>query len=215
MNADFSVEDLVVGYGASPVAAVGQFVLTPDRVTLVVGPNGAGKTTLLKTLAGLLPALEGQIVPRPPRGPGGAVFVHSSAYLFGGTVRKNLLLAARQRTSTARGALAALGVGGLWTARVATLSTGQRQRVAIARALAAGPTLLLVDEPEGGMDADAVRLWHEVISRALAAGGPAIAIAAHRPAALEGLPVVTIRLRAAGSGARTPFEGTVEEDGRG
>ena len=208
MTGAVTVEQLVVGYNRRAVASLEDFELSPDRVTLVVGPNGSGKTTLLKTLAGLLPPVDGRITPPARRGAGGAVFVHSSAYLFAGRVAKNMLLAAR-RADRAREALVTLGVADLWAARVGTLSTGQRQRVALARALAVGPSLLLVDEPEGGMDTAAIQLWRAVMRGAIAAGGPAVVVAAHRPTALEALPVVTISLRAAAGGARAPFAGLV------
>ena len=208
MTGAVAVEKLVVGYNRRAVASLEDFGLAPERVTLVVGPNGSGKTTLLKTLAGLLPPVEGRVLPPPRRGAGGAVFVHSSAYLFAGRVAKNMLLAAR-RTDRARASLATLGVADLWAARVGTLSTGQRQRVALARALAVGPSLLLVDEPEGGMDTEAIQRWREVMRGAIAAGGPTVVVAAHRPTALESLPVVTISLRAAASGSRAPFAGVV------
>ncbi len=198
-------ERLVVGHGRTPVATIGDCAFAPDRVTLVVGPNGSGKTTLLKTLAGLLAPLEGGVSPSLARGPGGVVYVHSSAFLFAGSVGKNMMLAARQRATIARDALAALGVEDLWATAAGKLSTGQRQRVGLARGLAAGPSLLLVDEPEGGMDAESIRLWRDVITRSLTRGGPAIIVAAHRPAALEGVPVDTVSLRRAVAGARAPW----------
>ena len=207
------IEGLVVGYGGRPVAAIGSVELRPDRVTVVLGPNGSGKTTLLKTIAGILPPVAGRIVPGPTPGPGGAVFVHSVSFLFAGHVRKNMLLASRRQEPPARGALAALGVEDLWDAPVAALSHGQRQRVALARALAAGPALLLVDEPEGGMDAEALELWHTAVTRALSAGRPTVVVAAHRPAALEGLPVRTISLNPADRGAAVPFVARLEETG--
>ena len=56
--------DVVVGYGTRPVADVGSFTVHANRLTVVTGPNGSGKTTLLKTLAGLLPPINGRIAPQ-------------------------------------------------------------------------------------------------------------------------------------------------------
>jgi ABC-type Mn2+/Zn2+ transport system ATPase subunit len=186
--------DVVVGYDSMPVADVGSFLMPADRLTVVNGPNGSGKTTLLKTVAGVLPLVRGRIAPQLPPGRGGAVFVHSTPYLFAGTVRHNLQITSRADEQRARRALRALGVEDLWARNIRRLSTGERQRVGIARALAAEPRLLLIDEPEGGLDAEGVSSWRGIVERALAAGCPSIVVATHMLSALEGLPVNVVQL---------------------
>ena len=188
------VIDLVAGYETKPVADVGSFRMQADRVTVVTGPNGSGKTTLLKTLAGLLPPVKGLIVPKLSAGTGGAVFVHSTPYLFAGSVRYNVRLTSRGDDARARDALRTLGVEHLWNEDVRRLSTGQRQRVAIARALAAKPRLLLIDEPEGGLDVQGVSSWRRVVEQALAAGQSSMVIATHQLSPLEGLRLHVVRL---------------------
>jgi ABC-type multidrug transport system ATPase subunit len=179
--------DVVVGYDARPVADVGSFTVHPHRLTVVTGPNGSGKTTLLKTLAGLLSPIKGRIVPQLPPGAGGVVFVHSTPYLFAGTVRHNVHLSSRGDDRRAHEASRMLGAEQLWNKDVRRLSTGERQRVAIARALAAEPRLLLIDEPEGGLDVEGVSSWRRVVEQALSAGHPLIVIATHQLSALDGL----------------------------
>jgi ABC-type multidrug transport system ATPase subunit len=179
--------DVVVGYDARPVADVGSFTVDPHRLTVVTGPNGSGKTTLLKTLAGLLSPIKGRIVPQLPPGAGGVVFVHSTPYLFAGTVRHNVHLSSRGDDRCAHEASRMLGAEQLWNKDVRRLSTGERQRVAIARALAAEPRLLLIDEPEGGLDVEGVSSWRRVVEQALSAGHPLIVIATHQLSALDGL----------------------------
>lgn len=181
--------EIAVGYDSRPVAVVGSFRMQADRLTVVTGPNGSGKTTLLKTLAGLLRPIRGRIVPQLPPGTGGAVFVHSTPYLFAGTVRHNVQLTSRDDERRARDALRTLGVERLSTKDVRRLSTGERQRVAIARALAAEPQLLLIDEPEGGLDVEGISSWRQIVEQALTAGHPSIVIATHQLSAVEGLPV--------------------------
>jgi ABC-type multidrug transport system ATPase subunit len=186
--------EMVVGYDSRSVADIGSFRMPADRLTVVTGPNGSGKTTLLKTLAGLLPPINGRLVPRLAPGTNGAVFVHSTPYLFAGTVLHNATLTSLGNEQRARDALRALGVEQLLTKDVRRLSTGERQRVAIARALAAEPRLLLIDEPEGGLDMEGISVWRRIIEQALSAGHPSIVIATHQLSAVEGLPLNVVRI---------------------
>jgi ABC-type multidrug transport system ATPase subunit len=194
MTAVVDAVDVVIGYDAMPVADVGSFTVDPQRLTVVTGPNGSGKTTLLKTLAGLLSPIKGRIVPQLPPGAGGVVFVHSTPYLFAGTVRHNVHLSSRGDDRRAHEASRMLGAEQLWNKDVRRLSTGERQRVAIARALAAEPRLLLIDEPEGGLDMEGVSSWRRIVEQALSAGHPLIVIATHQLSALDGLPLNVVSL---------------------
>jgi molybdate transport system ATP-binding protein len=138
-------------------------------VSVLFGPSGCGKTTLLRCLAGLerVPgariAIDGQpwqdgphFVPPHRRGVG---YVFQEASLFPHLdVRGNLeygLRRAGDRASAAtlQAAVELLGIGALLGRRTQGLSGGERQRVAVARALAAGPRLLLLDEPLAALDA--------------------------------------------------------------
>jgi len=144
----------------------------------IVGPSGCGKSTLLRILAGLLPFTDGavQVGGRDVKGPQtdlGIVF-QSPVLLDWRNVLDNVLiqlelrgLDARRYVERAKQLLADVGLGEFQDRRPRELSGGMRQRVAIVRALIHDPTLLLMDEPFGALDAltreqmriDLEKLW--------------------------------------------------------
>jgi ABC-type Mn2+/Zn2+ transport system ATPase subunit len=187
------VAALVCGYNGRPVSGPVTIHAEPGRITLLTGANGSGKTTLLKTIAGLLPPIAGSVRPSLSMGRDGVVYVHSTPFLFAGSVGGNLRVATADE-GRARQSLARLDVESLWEHDVKTLSSGQRQRVAIARALAVGPRVLLVDEPEGGLDRQAVESWRRVLEEAIAERTVTVVIASHDATATEELPVDVVQL---------------------
>ncbi len=185
---------LSVGYTGSAAIRVPDFELAAGSVCHLTGPNGSGKTALLKTLAGLLHARAGHVERRHAgAGRGGTVYVHSVPYLFAGSVRRNLALSrpSRDRLETAAGSF---GLAPLLDRDAATLSHGEQRRVALARAVATAPEILLVDEPEGGLDDESLAAWRTCVMRAIEAGDMALVIASHRPVAFNGIHVAEVRL---------------------
>ena len=139
-------------------------------VTAVVGPTGAGKTTLLDLIGGMLAPTTGTVAlaafDAPPDSAAGGpdvAIVFQEPFLFGGTVRDNVVVGRPIDHDAVR---AALDVGcasqfvddlpdGTETIvgeRGVTLSGGQRQRIALARALAGKPALLLLDDTTSALD---------------------------------------------------------------
>ncbi len=191
-----ALRGLAVGHGGHVVAHVPDGDLAPGRLHLVRGANGSGKTTFLKTLAGLLPPVAGRVEPPLTRGPGGAVYVHSTPYLMRGTVGHNLRLVPGARPYVIDRWMMALDLTALGAAPAATLSSGQRQRVALARALVAAPSCLLLDEPEGGLDDASLARWRGVLTQLVQEGDTLVVLAAHGVTGLEQVPVTEIRLTA-------------------
>lgn len=137
------------------------------KLVALLGPSGSGKSTLLRAIAGLEPPDSGQIIINGQdtthldirkRNIG---FVFQSYALFKHlTVRQNIAfgLELRKKTPSAIKArvselLDLIQLQGFADRYPAQLSGGQRQRVALARALAVEPTVLLLDEPFGALDA--------------------------------------------------------------
>lgn len=168
------VDNLRKQYGEGPDAFVAiedvTFSVSEGEFLTIVGPSGCGKTTMLKCLAGLLPVtggtvtFEGQKVEGVPGGLG-FVFQEYGRSLFPWlTVRKNVAFPLRSSkkdggdagsTNDARvdKALEEVGLSSFADSFPWQLSGGMQQRVAIARALAYEPTLLIMDEPFGSVDA--------------------------------------------------------------
>lgn len=130
----------------------------------VVGPSGCGKSTLLRILAGISTATSGivRVSGKPSNGPNAEVGVvfQAPVLLPWRTVLENALVPAqvqrRHMASSRRRALdylAMVGLKGFEDKYPKELSGGMQQRVGIARALVNEPTLLLMDEPFGALDA--------------------------------------------------------------
>ena len=130
----------------------------------VVGPSGCGKSTLLRLIAGLIPPSTGRITidGRTVDGPEtqlGIVF-QKPVLLEWRTVLGNVLLQAEMRRldagaylDRARRLLSAVGLEDFEDRYPHELSGGMQQRAAIVRALIHDPSLLLMDEPFGALDA--------------------------------------------------------------
>ncbi len=134
-------------------------IASAGRTLALVGPNGAGKTTALGVITGIVPLDAGHIrvgdhaieqLPTERRKVG---VVFQDYLLFPHlTVRQNVAFS--PRAVDAESWLARLDLLPLAHLRPAQLSGGQAQRVALARALAAGPDVLLLDEPLAALDVE-------------------------------------------------------------
>jgi sulfate transport system ATP-binding protein len=167
------VRNLSKTYGGfKAVRDVSLLVKTGELVALV-GPSGSGKTTLLRSIAGLeqpdrgsgCVLLHGQDVAAEPVGRRKIGFVFQHYALFKHmTVAENIAFGLRVRPwrlrpprhdirKTVEELLDLVQLRNMEKRYPAQLSGGQRQRVALARALATKPSVLLLDEPFGALDA--------------------------------------------------------------
>lgn len=134
-----------------------------DFVTLV-GPSGCGKSTMLNLIGGLLAATSGDVLVdgKPVRGPGpdrGVIFQQYALFPWL-TALQNVEfglrlqgLGRKEQRKRAQHYLELVGLGGFGGALPKELSGGMKQRCAIARAYAVNPSILLMDEPFGALDA--------------------------------------------------------------
>jgi heme exporter protein A len=141
---------------------------------LLLGPNGAGKSTFIRVFAGLMHAARGNalILGRAARSARNLVGVVSHAtYLYDElTASENLRFYAElYGVPDPRGRAAALldeaGLAHLADERVGRLSRGQQQRVTIVRALLHDPPILLLDEPDTGLDLAAFGLLERLATQ--------------------------------------------------
>lgn len=152
----------------------------PGEFVCILGPSGCGKSTLLNSVAGYVKATEGKVsvdgkpvtCPGPERG---MVFQQYSLFPWK-TIRENVAFGPKitgrgggNPESVANTFIAMIGLTKFADSYPAELSGGMQQRVGIARALANYPSVLLMDEPFGALDAQTrlmmqenlLRIWSE------------------------------------------------------
>ena len=162
------------GNGSASLTALHEasFAAPPGSFTALVGPSGCGKSTILKLVAGLLRPSAGAVAVagRPVGDPSvrtGVAFQNATLMPWL-KLRANVMLplkivppfrarwpAERQGAFAARAdvLLARVGLGGFGESYPWQLSGGMLQRASLCRALIHDPTLLLLDEPFGALDA--------------------------------------------------------------
>ena len=157
------------------------------QVVGITGVNGAGKSTLLRCLTGLQGFDSGrvEVLGRAPSGDPefwreAAYAADEPAWYPGLTVREHLCLTAltHDTQSDVDGWMERFGLGERADASPLTLSTGQRQRLLLASVMVRPSLLLLLDEPERGLDPQ----FRTVLARVLrdhASAGGAVLLATH------------------------------------
>lgn len=179
----FDVENLNFERQGNLVLKSVAFTVLPGEYCAIIGPNGGGKTTLIRLLLGLEKPTSGAIrlfgVPqkrfrewnRIGYVPQRSALVDAS---FPATVRevvgmgrygrRGIFGLESQNDKEAIGeAMELMGVSDLSERLIGNLSGGQRQRVMIARALASNPEVLIVDEPNTGVDVESQHRFYELL----------------------------------------------------
>jgi energy-coupling factor transport system ATP-binding protein len=166
-EADIAIRDLWHSYNGRPALRGVTLDIHRGEFVAIMGRNGSGKTTLLKHIVGLLQPAQGEVRVRhmdTRRVPleqiievVGYVPQNPDTLLFADTVEDELAFTRRSHglpAANGHDLLETLGLAGQAGRYPRDLSVGERQRVALASILAAGPEIILLDEPTRGVDYD-------------------------------------------------------------
>ena len=200
------VESLAVRRGGRTIFEDLSLAVVPGEIVGLVGPNGCGKSTLLACVAGVLPPRDGHVRvggasvwgPRRERQRARAALGYvpeaadPPAFLRASELWA-LCAAARGVSMPGEALIARLGLEELRELTLERMSLGQRRRACLGAALLGPPSLLVLDEPDNGLDArrtDAL----EVVLRDHAATGRACIVASHDAGMLDRIGARVVRL---------------------
>ena len=180
-----STKDLAISHNSEPIARHINLEFKAGQTTALVGANGAGKSTLSLTLAGLLPAVSGEVVasdalaqgtngtdPMKWKSPDLAkrisyVFQNPEHQFACGSVLDEVMLgplrtgvSADEARVKAQELLKRFRLARYAKANPYTLSGGEKRRLTVAASLAAAPRVLILDEPTFGQDR---KTWLQII----------------------------------------------------
>ncbi|MGO4852919.1 ABC transporter ATP-binding protein [Phaeovulum sp. W22_SRMD_FR3] len=179
-GASIHLDHVGISFGDAHIVSNINLEIRPGEFVCLLGPSGCGKSTLLNAIAGFLP-VTGRIEVQGAqvKGPGldrGVVFQSSEVLFPWLSIRENVeyglrlrgVAAAARREKAAR-YLAMVGLSHAGEKFPAQLSGGMRQRAQIARVLINEPSVVLMDEPFGALDAqtrevlqhELDRIWRE------------------------------------------------------
>lgn len=163
----YRLENIIQRFDRREVLNIPSLSLEARRIYVLQGPNGAGKTTLMRILSFMDAPAEGDIFfagenVRPEQAArcrARVVWVPQSPVMFTGSLLYNVEypmrikgVPARERKEKAMALLRSVNLASLAKAPARKLSGGESQRGSIARALAAGPEVILFDEPTASVD---------------------------------------------------------------
>lgn len=173
--------------------------VAPGTVVAVIGPSGSGKTTLARTVLGIWPEVEGEVLldGQPVAGRDRAAlgphlgYLPQDVELFEGSIADNI---ARFRKANPAQVIEAARLTGLHEAILrfpkgydtpigeagGLLSGGQRQRIGLARAVYGEPALIVLDEPNANLDEAGELALIAAVAR-LKERGKTVLLITHRP----------------------------------
>jgi heme exporter protein A len=196
------VDDLSKYYAARPVFKHLSFSLDAGRIMLLSGANGAGKSTLLKIISGLIPASGGKLALRLEKKQTLAYMGQQTSMYPDLSAMENLAFwnsfyGFSDDAERVAAALERVRLGAQARNKAGKFSLGMLKRLELARLILLSPSLLLLDEPESGLDGSAQSLLIKEITAA-AAQGAAVVWVSHAPGKLLSYAHMSAELGAAG-----------------
>jgi len=195
-----SVRDVTLRFGGIVALDGVSFDVQRGQISGLIGPNGAGKTTAFNVITRLYTPEEGELeldghslLETPPHRvvERGIARTFQNINLFRSmSVLENVLVGAHTRgagETAARATLDYVGLGPHGDRPAAELPYGTQKRVEIARALAAEPSLLLLDEPAGGLNHEEVAELGEFVRRLRDERGLTVLLVEHHMALVMGI----------------------------
>ncbi len=174
---EISCRNLTVGYDNKPLHTDINFTIPSGSYTCIVGENGVGKSTLIKTILGLLPPINGDIIIGEGKKRVDIGYLPQQTQVqkdFPACVYEVVLSGCLKKIGfrpfynkdekmLASKMLEKLGISHLEKKSYSRLSGGQQQRVLLARALCATEQILLLDEPTAGLDIASTMEFYKII----------------------------------------------------
>jgi ABC-type multidrug transport system ATPase subunit len=220
-------DSVVKQYGAHRAVDGLSLEVAGGEVVALIGPNGSGKTTSLKAAAGLLRPTAGRVLVGDPgrsvlepAARGGLSFLPQKVAfpdaLTGGEVLELYRRLRRVPRERAADVLRTAALNGAAGAQVSTYSGGMVQRLGLAVAALPDASAYLLDEPTSSLDADGIRVFHELVER-WRERGAAIVFSTHRFGDVERLAdrvAVLVRGRPAWCGSARAMSDLLAAHGR-
>lgn len=197
-NVVLDVKNLTKVYGKRTVVNNVSFQIFPGQIFGFLGANGAGKSTVIKMICGLTSITNGHVFINGKsiknsfesaiKNIGGVIETPNMYNYMSGYNNLKFFAGLYNGISKARIMEVAelVGLGGRIKDKVSTYSLGMKQRLGIAQALLHSPSLLILDEPTNGLDANGIKEMRTLLKR-LSKQGIAILISSHILSEMENL----------------------------
>lgn len=190
MNA-LLTHNLSVFYDTSKSPAISgiSFAIKRGQIATIIGPNGSGKTTLIKAILGLLP-FSGKIkvFDKDPRDVITQIGYIPQRFTFDSDLPLTVLetvsmplsvLKKEEKKESVNQLMKLFGISNIKDKKLSEISGGQLQRVLLTRSMVTEPKILLLDEPESGVDIQGEQTLYHFLKKLVKEKGLTVVIASH------------------------------------